>query len=85
MLAKPEILILDEFTNSLDPENEDFILKQLQLFKNEKNKNLFITTHKIKPLRLCDEIIVLEQGKILQNYKFEEFVKKYGFLYEWVL
>ena len=78
----PEILILDEFTNSLDPENEDFILKQLQLFKNEKNKNLFITTHKIKPLRLCDEIIVLEQGKILQNYKFEEFVKKYGFLYE---
>ena len=34
----PEILILDEFTNSLDPENEDFILKQLQLFKNEKNK-----------------------------------------------
>ena len=32
----PEILILDEFTNSLDPENEDFILKQLQLFKNEK-------------------------------------------------
>lgn len=78
----PEILILDEFTNSLDPENEDFILKQLQLFKNEKNKNLFITTHKMKPLRLCDEIIVLEQGKILQNYKFEEFVKKYGFLYE---
>ncbi len=78
----PEILILDEFTNSLDPENEDFILKQLQLFKNEKNKNLFITTHKMKPLRLCDEIVVLEQGKILQNYKFEEFVKKYGFLYE---
>ena len=36
----------------------------------------------MKPLRLCDEIIVLEQGKILQNYKFEEFVKKYGFLYE---
>ena len=34
----PEILILDEFTNSLDPENEDFILKQLQLFKNEKIK-----------------------------------------------
>ena len=78
----PEILILDEFTNSLDPENEDFILNQLQLLKNEKNKNLFITTHKMKPLRLCDEIIVLEKGKILQNYKFEEFFEKYGFLYE---
>ena len=34
----PDVLILDEFTNSLDPENEDFILKQLHLLKNEKKK-----------------------------------------------
>ena len=75
----PEILILDEFTNSLDPENEDFILKQLQLFKNEKNKNLFITTHKIKPLRLCDEIIVLEQGKFCKITNLRNLLKNMVF------
>ena len=60
----PEILILDEFTNSLDPQNEDFILKQLQLLKKDQNKNLLLITHKIKPLKLCEEIIVLDRGEI---------------------
>ncbi len=78
----PDVLILDEFTNSLDPENEDFILKQLQLLKKEKNKNFFIITHKMKPLKLCDKIIVLEKGKILQQYTFDEFYKKFSFIYE---
>ena len=78
----PDVLILDEFTNSLDPENEDFILKQLHLLKKEKNKNFFIITHKMKPLRLCNQIIVLEQGKILQKFSFEEFNKKFSFIYE---
>ena len=78
----PDVLILDEFTNSLDPENEDFILKQLHLLKNEKNKNFFIITHKMKPLKLCDKIIVLEQGKILQKYTFDEFYEKFNFIYE---
>ena len=78
----PEILILDEFTNSLDPENEDFILKQLQLLKKDQNKNLIIITHKIKPLKICDEIIVMDQGKILTNYNFDDFYKKYGVIYD---
>ena len=78
----PEILILDEFTNSLDPKNEDFILKQLQLLKKDQNKNLIIITHKIKPLKICDEIIVMDQGKILTNYNFDDFYKKYGVIYD---
>lgn len=78
----PEILILDEFTNSLDPENEDFILKQLQLLKKDQNKNLIIITHKIKPLKICDEIIVMDQGKILTKYNFEDFYKKYRVIYD---
>ena len=82
MYQDPDVLILDEFTNSLDPENEDFILTQLQLLKKEKNKNFFIITHKMKPLKLCDKIILLEKGKILQQYTFEEFNKKFSFIYE---
>ena len=63
MYNDPEILILDEFTNSLDPESENHVLKKLDLLKNEKNKNFFVISHKMKPLKLCDEIIVLEKGK----------------------
>ncbi len=77
----PEILILDEFTNSLDPESENYILEKLELLKKEKNKNFFIISHKMKPLKLCDEIIVLESGKVLKIYKFDEFYEKFHFLY----
>ena len=78
----PEILILDEFTNSLDPDSEKHVLKKLDLLKKEKNKNFFIISHKMKPLKLCDEIIVLEKGKIMKKYNYEEFYKKYSFIYE---
>lgn len=36
----------------------------------------------MKPLKLCDKIILLEKGKILQQYTFEEFNKKFSFIYE---
>jgi len=78
----PEILILDEFTNSLDPKSENHILEKLNLLKIEKNKNLFIISHKMKPLKLCDEIIVLEGGKIFKKYNFDEFYERFHFLYE---
>jgi len=78
----PEILILDEFTNFLDPESENHVLKKLDLLKKEKNKNFFIISHKIKPLKLCDEIIVLEKGKIVKKYNYDEFYKKFSFLYD---
>ena len=76
-----EILILDEFTNSLDPESENYVLEKLDLLKKEKNKNLFVISHKMKPLKLCDEIIVLEKGKIVKKYNYEEFYKKFSFIY----
>ena len=75
-------MILDEFTNSLDPQNEDFILKQLQLLKKDQNKNLLLITHKIKPLKICEEIIVLDQGEIVQKFNFDEFYEKYSFIYD---
>lgn len=78
----PQILILDEFTNSLDPESENHVLEKLNLLKKEKNKNFFIISHKMKPLKLCDEIIVLENGKILKKYNYSEFYEKFNFLYD---
>ncbi len=78
----PKVLILDEFTNSLDPENEDFILEKLKQLQNKKNKTYIIISHKLKPLKICDEIIILERGKISEKFNYQEFYDKYNLLYE---
>ena len=78
----PKVLILDEFTNSLDPKNEDFILEKLKQLQNKKNKTFIIISHKLKPLKICDEIIILERGKISEKFNYQEFYDKYNLLYE---
>ena len=78
----PEILILDEFTNSLDPENEDFIVDKLVQLKNEKKKTIIIVSHKIKPLKICDEIILLENKNIKEKFSYDSFYNKFSSLYE---
>ncbi len=78
----PEVLILDEFTNSLDPANEDFILEKLKELQIKKNKTYIIISHKLKPLKICDEIIILEKGKISEKFNYQDFYNKYNLLYE---
>lgn len=78
----PKVLILDEFTNSLDPSNENFILEKLKLLQTEKNKTLIVISHKLKPLKICDEIIILDKGKISEKINYPEFFNKYNLLYE---
>lgn len=78
----PNILILDEFTNALDPVNEDFILDKLKELQIKRKKTFIIISHKIKPLKICDEIIILEKGKISEKFNYPDFYKKYHLLYD---
>ena len=78
----PEVFILDEFTNSLDIENEDYILDKLKLIQREKGKTLIIISHKLKPLKICDEIIILDKGKMSEKYNYSDFYEKYHLLYD---
>ena len=77
----PEVLILDEFTNSLDPENENFILDQLELLKTKKNKTFIIISHKIRPLKICDEIVLIDKGKVAEVFNYNDFYNRYNLLY----
>lgn len=78
----PKVLILDEFTNSLDPSNENFILEKLKLLQTKKNKTLIVISHKLKPLKICDEIVILDKGKISEKFNYQDFFNKYNLLYE---
>lgn len=61
---KPNILILDEFTSSLDPKLEKKIMNEIK--KLRKNKFIFIVSHKKSTLKVCDVILKIENKKLKQ-------------------
>ena len=76
LLVKPPILILDEATSSVDVETELLIHDAL----NEiiKNTTTFIVAHRFSTIRNADKIIVLEDGKIVEEGTHEELLDKGG-------
>jgi len=62
LYAHPQILILDEATNSLDSLTENQIIKSIAEFK--KIKTIIMVTHRVQTLRACDEILFFDGGKL---------------------
>ena len=62
---KPKVLILDEFTSSLDNSTEEKILNEISLLK--KDKIIIIISHKLSTLSLCDKIFKLEKQTLFQT------------------
>lgn len=76
MLKNPEIIILDEPTSALDSFSEEAITRALdRLFKN---KTVIIIAHRLQTVKKADTIIVLENGKIIEQGSSEELVNKGG-------
>ena len=65
MLREPEILILDEATSQVDLESEQLIHKALQDFR--QGRTTIIVTHRLSTLSLADRILVMDQGRILDD------------------
>lgn len=76
MLKDAPIILLDEATASVDPENE----VQLQQAINElvKNKTLVVIAHRLSTIRGADQILVVDDGTVVQRGRHEELVKKEG-------
>lgn len=82
LIKKPEIVILDDCLSAVDTETEQNILSYLQ---NElADKTTIIITHRIYSLLAFDKIIVLEDGRILEEGRHEELMENKGFYYEMV-
>jgi ATP-binding cassette subfamily B protein len=62
LLKDPRILIFDEATSALDPESEAIIQKNLNVIS--KGRTVVIVSHRLSTLTSCDQIVVLEQGKV---------------------
>ena len=59
---KPHILILDEFTSSLDPDVEEKIINEIKKLK--KDKFIFIVSHKLSTLKVCDKLLKIDKRKL---------------------
>lgn len=76
ILADPRILILDEATSSLDSESEEFIQEGLRFLM--KNRTTFVIAHRLSTIRQADQILVLEQGGIVERGTHESLCRLGG-------
>jgi ABC-type multidrug transport system fused ATPase/permease subunit len=80
ILAEPRILILDEATSSLDSESEALIQQGLSYLM--KGRTTFVIAHRLSTIRRADQILVMEQGQILERGRHEELYALRGRYYD---
>ena len=76
ILKDAPIVILDEATSSVEPENEKALLDVI--FELTKNKTLISIAHRLSTVRTADQIIVIDQGHIVQKGTHKELAEKEG-------
>ena len=79
LINDPEILLLDEPTASLDPDVGDYVRGIIENFASKKNKTILIASHNMDEVeRLCDEVMMMKDGKIIDSGKSVDLVNKHG-------
>ena len=78
-LKNPEILIIDEGTSALDVETEEYIMEEIK--NHFKDKTILMITHRLSIIDIADKIIVMENGKIIEEGSFKELIDKKGTFY----
>jgi ABC-2 type transport system ATP-binding protein len=79
LINKPKLLFLDEPTASLDPDIGDFIREYIEKYKKENELTILLASHNMKEVeRLCDKVIMMKQGRIVDSGSCEELIKKHG-------
>ncbi|MEG0519448.1 MAG: peptidase domain-containing ABC transporter [Bacteroidales bacterium] len=77
-----KFLFFDEATNSLDANNEKFIMEKL--YKLFEGKTVVIVAHRLSTVRDADHIVVLNKGEIAESGTHKELIAKKGYYYELV-
>ena len=73
ILKDAPIIILDEATSSVDPENENLLMGAIA--ELTKNKTVIMIAHRLKTVRNADQIFVLSGGHIVQTGKHEDLIR----------
>ncbi|MGY8948301.1 MAG: ABC transporter ATP-binding protein [Flavobacteriales bacterium] len=80
LLAKPKIVILDEATSNLDTQSEAFIQKSLAVLMQDRTT--FVIAHRLSTIQKADQILVIEDGNIVERGRHQELIAAKGRYYE---
>tara|TARA_B100000700_G_scaffold67475_1_gene74626 strand:+ start:2105 stop:2836 length:732 start_codon:yes stop_codon:yes gene_type:complete len=79
IINNPEILFLDEPTASLDPDIGDYVRTYIQSYKKRNSVTILLASHNMSEVeKLCDSIIMMKNGKIIDKGTCEEIIAKHG-------
>ena len=79
LINKPEILLLDEPTASLDPDIGDFIRSYIQEYKLKNKVTILLASHNMAEVeRLCNSVIMMKAGRIVDSGTCNELIEKHG-------
>jgi ATP-binding cassette subfamily B protein len=76
----PEILVMDEATSSLDSTSESYVQKMIEILR-QRNKTVIIIAHRLSTVFQADKIIVLHEGKVVEQGKHDFLLSREGFYY----
>jgi ABC-2 type transport system ATP-binding protein len=79
LINKPRLLFLDEPTASLDPDIGDFVREYIEKYKKKNELTMLLASHNMKEVeRLCDNIVMMKHGEIVDEGTCDELVGKHG-------
>ena len=79
LINEPKLLLLDEPTASLDPDIGDFIRGYLENYKKKNNVTILLASHNMSEVeRLCDEVIMMKNGNLVDEGTCDQLIKKHG-------
>ena len=79
LINNPRILFLDEPTASLDPDIGDFVRKYIEEYKSKNKISILLASHNMKEVeRLCDQVIMMKEGKIVDRGTCQSLIDKHG-------
>tara|TARA_B100000686_G_scaffold138887_1_gene146333 strand:+ start:174 stop:899 length:726 start_codon:yes stop_codon:yes gene_type:complete len=79
LINDPEILLLDEPTASLDPEVSDYMRNFIENYTKEKKTTVLLASHNMSEVeRLCSEVMMMKNGKIIDQGTCDDLIKRHG-------
>ncbi len=79
LINRPDVLLLDEPTASLDPDTGDMMRSALERYRTDSGCTILLASHNMAEVeRLCDDVIMLKQGQIVDRGAPPDLLERYG-------
>src|SRR5439155_11042177 len=79
LINRPDVLLLDEPTASLDPDTADWVRTRLEQYRKERAATLLLASHNMAEVeRLCERVIMMKRGRIEDDDTPAQLIARYG-------